>query len=332
MMQMVNAPDKIDLPRVLEAHRTLATSYAAILRLADSPRTQRQYQRPITPLGKLTAYDYLSLSIFGFLLIALILVWIYKPSWPIDVYAILLTLFVISIIFLWFTELVGRYLLPIFVRTVSLDFVIRILVHAHIKRRLLIIIRRYRALLSCNLSGNREDQEMKAAAEAFSNLAKELKGFDSILYLSLPPFVAALLPKFNLYNVIAITPVILLLFSGFYILYVWGICFSRKRELFLIRIYWEESDTEYSVTSIYKEENDIFSRLDIDKPREFQVDLALFTGLGLIGVFYTVYGMVFDPTEEGGITFNFILSFCFYAYILCFNLYKWRRRVKDGLV
>ena len=110
-----------DIERILVAHRALASSYADILRLADSPPTLKQYAlffRDEAQLSGSFVYWVFLPGTLGFLFLALILSLIFKPAWQVILFNIMFGIVVILLLALILTKFSRRVLWPIIARLV----------------------------------------------------------------------------------------------------------------------------------------------------------------------------------------------------------------------
>jgi hypothetical protein len=240
------------------------------------------------------------------------------------------------LMFLLSTRYVRRVFMPLGLRVLTLDVIIKLIVQNHIKKRL-DVLRRLYIFTAVKLP---EDSEFRGAfmerADACEKLAAPLVGFRAIIYLSAPPLVATGISqlKINWPQVISSAPDWIFAVVLLYLLYLALVCFSRKRQIFLGAGWLPVG----SKSNVYSVENIAYDSINGNKPKEFPLDIFFggisslwLPALKFVDIYHEHHGFG-KASYDAGDYFAIIVWGLIVAYILICCAASWRRRIQVGTV
>ena len=140
--------------------------------------------------------------------------------------------------------------MPIIIRMLAVDFIVKVLIHSHIRSRLSTIARQLRLLAFMAAESDRE--ELEKTARSFDNLRDQLLSVRSLLYISAPPIIAGVLSKLDFWGLYSHVPALLITLALIYICYMSIVCFKIKRDIFLGVASWVPLETPNHVYALEK--------------------------------------------------------------------------------
>lgn len=314
----------------------LSSAYADIILAIESPL-------PITTYAREVADGTYDSSLFNVILSTAIFLSILNVCGPITTFrspvlnSVAYLSLIVTFFFLLCFKFTRRIIPALFSRLTTVDYVVKVMAHNHIRSQLNRLARLYRArALRLTLSSPKR-HFLAANADAYDQMAQELLSVKNIVYLSAPPVVVLILSRLDWGRALSFAPYWLPLMLGLYACQVCCFCFSAKRELFTgnAKCYCVNPTEQ-----VYLLENRLYKTLDVRKKLEWPLDLLLFSAIALIMIGGAVFVLLLDGTSSVyqfftnlnlDSFFGFIWAPAAFVMAVWMLIGEWRSRIIAGL-
>jgi hypothetical protein len=332
---------EIPVTTVLSTSQRLALGYAKVLQAAESPLPISRYAQTLLASsegsnGKKAALGVILLLI---LVIGIPTLLFRPPLIRVIVMGMFLLLVSVPFLFLMFSKFSRRVIWPVGIRILTIDYIVKVMVHQHIRKHLNTLARQYQAMAFALPNEAEYRKPLEETGEKYRKMAEQLQSVRRIIYVSAPPIIATVLSQLQLNwgQIFAAAPFWLVNFAVYYVIYVLFFCFWKKREIFSARATWLAPDLD---TEIYALEDSAYDAVRVSKKRELPLDLFLLGGAGavLVGVALSLLFQGSGPSGGivavlgGGRFADSVIPLVGGVYFLWLSSRIWKSRVAAALV
>ena len=290
---------------ILTKGRDLGAAYAEALRVIESPLPILRYAESLsTNSGSPGWFVFLVMST-GFALLIAVCVVLFGPTQSM-ILDMILFLLIGSIVAATLVSRLGQKVIwPIALRLLTVDYLVKVLVHQHVRRHLTTLARQYRGLLLQLPDQTPLEKPVLDLAESFEQMVKRLLNLRSVVYISAPPLLLGLgkwlIELLDLRQFVGEISVWLIPLSFIYVIYTFSVCFSQKRQILLGAATWSDRTSE---TQLYKLEDSAYDAVGVTKKREIPLDFVLWGGSCAVLVGLVILMLV----TKSGPSFGIVLA------------------------
>jgi hypothetical protein len=332
---------EIPVTTVLSTSQRLALGYAKVLQAAESPLPISRYAQSLLASSEGSNGKRVALgAILLLILVVGIPTLLFRPRLMqvIDMVMFIL-LVLVPFLFLLFSKFSRRVIWPLIIRILTIDYIVKVMVHQHIRRHLNTLARQYQAMAFALPNEAEFRKPLEETGEKYRKMAEQLQSVRRIIYVSAPPLIATVLSQLQLNwgQIFSAAPFWLVNFAIYYVYYVLFFCFRRKRDIFSARATWLAPDLD---TQIYALEDSAYDAVRVSKKRELPVDLFLLGGLGAVLVGSILWLLFQGSGPTGGIVAGLgggrfadsVIPLVGGVFILWLSVREWKSRVAAALV